>query len=145
MLMVCDPRTTTTTSSGIFLDFNLVEGENEAGVRAATGAFLRCDMCPGLLVFVVQLVMAIEIRGFFTTVGTRDFVRLVVVVRGSHTVNIDEAIGMRINHVTAVDLLQQLRDEYYSVTAFDDMDESLLDMVDKFLESPKVLHSDGNQ
>ena len=46
---------------------------------------------------------------------------------------------MRINHVTAVDLLQQLRDEYYSVTAFDDMDESLLDAVDKFLESPKVI------
>lgn len=68
-----------------------------------------------------------------------------MVVRGSHTINIDEAIGMRINHVTAVDLLQQLRDEYYSVTAFDDMDESLLDAVDKFLESPKVLHSDGNQ
>lgn len=80
MLMVCDPRTTTTTSSGIFLDFNLVEGENEAGVRAATGAFLRCDMCPGLLVFVVQFVIAIEIRVFCTTAGARGFANFVVVV-----------------------------------------------------------------
>ena len=62
-----------------------------------------------------------------------------VVVRGSHAVNIDEAIGIRINHVTAINLLQRLRDEYYSVTAFDDMDESLLDAVDKFLESLKVI------
>lgn len=68
-----------------------------------------------------------------------------MVVRGSHTINIDEAIGVRINHVTAIGLLQQLRDEYYSVTALDDMDESLLDAVDKFLESPKVLHSDSDQ
>ena len=68
-----------------------------------------------------------------------------MVVRGSHTINIDEAIGVRINHVIAIDLLQRLRDEYYSVTAFDDMDESLLDAVDEFLASPKFEGHNGNQ